>query len=273
MVKRRAFTLIELLVVIAIIAILLAVLMPALSRVRKQARKTACMVNLQSWAKIWKMYCDDNNGLFLTAHYSGVSDPGTGRWWFLPISKMYPVEPKIRLCPEATKPAGTGTSSVANLSTQAWTSTSAGVTYIGSYGVNGWMCNPTASDISSGSIWGRSPVSAQWKTPDMKGAAYVPIMLGAWFVDFWPREGDNPPESNVGHGDTVNKDEMNRVCVNRHDGFLNAVFCDYSVRSVGVKQLWTLKWSKSFNTQGIWTKAGGCDPASWPAWMRGFKEY
>jgi prepilin-type processing-associated H-X9-DG protein len=66
---------------------------------------------------------------------------------------------------------------------------------------------------------------------------------------------------------------MNRVCVDRHNGALGALFCDWSVRTVGLKELWTLKWHKSFNTAGPFTKAGGMDAGSWPQWMRHYKDY
>jgi prepilin-type N-terminal cleavage/methylation domain-containing protein len=266
MVKRRAFTLIELLVVIAIISILLAVLMPALSRVKKQARRSACLMNLRSWAAIWKMYCDDNNGYFLSGN-SNQADMGSGRWWIVPLARLYTVEAKIRVCPQATKPAGMGT--VANLSFKAWETKTANDDYIGSYGVNGWMCNPAPG---IGSVWQRTPVSDHWRTPDVKGSFNIPIFLGAWWVDFWPRQNDQPPETEVGPGDTVNVNEMNRVCVNRHDGFVNGVFCDWSTRSIGLKELWALKWHKSYNTQGYWTKANGQTPP-WPEWMAKFKDY
>jgi prepilin-type processing-associated H-X9-DG protein len=63
------------------------------------------------------------------------------------------------------------------------------------------------------------------------------------------------------------------ACINRHDGYINSLFLDWSVRKVGLKELWTLKWHRQFNTAGPWTKAGGADPEDWPAWMRKFKDY
>jgi hypothetical protein len=51
------------------------------------------------------------------------------------------------------------------------------------------------------------------------------------------------------------------------------LFLDWSVRKVGLKELWTLRWSPGFNTAGPWTKAGGVRPDDWPEWIRGFKDY
>ena len=51
------------------------------------------------------------------------------------------------------------------------------------------------------------------------------------------------------------------------------LFMDWSVRKVGLKELWTLKWNRQFDTTGPWTKAGGVDPSSWPEWIRRFKDY
>jgi hypothetical protein len=58
-----------------------------------------------------------------------------------------------------------------------------------------------------------------------------------------------------------------------HGGFQNTVSCDGAARKVGMKELWTLQWSRSFDINGPWTKAGGVAPDDWPQWMRGFKDY
>jgi prepilin-type processing-associated H-X9-DG protein len=64
-----------------------------------------------------------------------------------------------------------------------------------------------------------------------------------------------------------------QVCLNRHNGTINVLFLDSSVRKLGLKGLWTLKWRRDFNTSGPWTKAGGVKPEQWPKWMRDFKDY
>ena len=264
--RRKGFTLIELLVVIAIIALLMSILMPALSRVKKQAKGVACLVNLRQWGYIWKMYCDDNDGYWLSGEGGG-----SGRWWFEEMTQLYTVEPKIRCCPEATKSAGQNVhQGIGYWSHQAWQTG----TYIGSYGPNGWMCNPPASRGPSASVWGRSPVSEHWRTPNVPAANSVPLFTDSWWVDAWPRERDQPPTSLVGPPDRPNVNEMERNCVDRHgSGFLGALFCDWSVRKVGVKELWTLKWHKNYNVNGPWTKAGGAVEGDWPDWMRRFKAY
>lgn len=84
-----------------------------------------------------------------------------------------------------------------------------------------------------------------------------------------PYEHDPPPEVE-GYDNTC---RMSLICMNRHTGGINMTFMDWSVRKVRLKQLWTLKWHREYNTAGPWTKAGGVLAEDWPAWMRGFKDY
>jgi prepilin-type processing-associated H-X9-DG protein len=69
------------------------------------------------------------------------------------------------------------------------------------------------------------------------------------------------------------QDPVDLFCMNRHDGGINSLFMDWSVRKVGLKELWTLKWHAEYNTAGPWTKRGGASPEDWPEWMRGFTDY
>jgi len=102
------------------------------------------------------------------------------------------------------------------------------------------------------------------------------MMLDCYFWCGWPDDDDTPPlkEDWQHQGDD---DSMNRFCLNRHDGKINAVFMDYSAQKVGLKQLWTLNWHKGFNRTNEWTIAGGATPEKWAAhgegWMAKFKDY
>ncbi len=254
---RKGFTLIELLVVIAIIAVLMSILMPALQRVKKQAQTVACMARLRQWGLIWKMYCDDNDGRWLSGEGTG-----NGLWWMEKMRHMAKDE-ELWTCPTATKHDGGG-NKISLFTFRAWQFTSGGHTYTGSYGPNGWMCNHRAG-ISS--VWGRptemNGVKAHWGTPNVKGASQIPMFLDSLWVDAWPRQTDEPPDEFY-RADQPNQNEMRRFCINRHNGFVNALFCDWSVRKVGLKELWRLKWHRGYRVN---------DPLPvWPDWMASFKE-
>jgi prepilin-type N-terminal cleavage/methylation domain-containing protein len=268
--KQKAFTLIELLVVIAIIAILMSILMPSLQRVRKQARLSACLVSLKQWGLMFSLYCDDNNGYFFSGEFNGTRDGvGSGKFWRL-CMKPYSKDPKMWLCPQATKSRQTGIPQ-GNWSYVAWELDNE----IGSYGLNGWILNIQASKNPSnrGDGWGRTPADWHWGSSSQRNANNIPIFTGSWWVDSWPKENDQPPPTEAGPGDTPNTNEMNRVCVDRHAGFVNGTFMDWSARKIGLKELWTLKWHKNYNVSGQYTKAGGATPGKWPQWIRHYKDY
>ena len=67
--------------------------------------------------------------------------------------------------------------------------------------------------------------------------------------------------------------DMKFFCINRHSGGVNSLFFDWSVRKVGLKELWTLTWHPLLGTTDKWTKAGGVKPEDWPQWMRRFHDY
>ena len=276
--KRKAFTLIELLVVIAIIAVLMSILLPALKRVKAQARTSACLAQLKQWGLFFAMYADDNNN-HLMQGYNGVAntmlDGSDDNRWIKALGPYYKWDSSMACCPNATKPwidefgNDTGVAGTFLGSTTAWGYyQSAGweKPVKGSYGINGWCNNPDPGK-SPHSL----PIDDFWRTPTVSGAGYVPLLLGAQRYNGWPLHTDTPPEMD---GCIWNDDsQIGRYCLDRHNGFVNGLFLDWSARKLGLRELWTLKWHRSFKTAGPWTRAGGAVSEDWPDWLRHYKEY
>ena len=269
--RRMGFTLIELLVVIAIIAVLMAILMPALRRVKEQAKMLKCQGNLRQWNIIASMYTESNDGKFWD------SDDNTPAYWFIVhMEERYQsrIKNKLWFCPSATIPRYTesGTEIDVLHINNSWgiytRSDHSGICsdgIDGSYGINGYCLIPKNTPYEGG-------VSAEsgWKTAGGRNANNVPWFIEALRFDLWPRETDAPATNEFA---AWSGNLMARTCINRHRGFLNAAFMDWSVRKVGLKELWTLKWHKKFDTAGVWTQAGGVDTSNWPQWMRRFQDY
>lgn len=271
MYKSRGFTLIELLVVIAIIALLMAILMPALQRARNQARTVSCQALLKQWGIIWSMYCQDNDGYF------SVGQVGGSGWhrgeWIICLRSAYRTKTKILRCPMATKRLPTGEEWGGPFHTYYMPIGGSGTTTGGeepSYGGNNWIYHPPAGVANIQS----RPTEWNWRTPNTKGSANAPVLGDAMWRGGGPYDtgsrGAPPPSDGQWIGYSS---EMMHFAINRHNGFINHVFMDWSVRKIGLKELWKLKWHKEYNINGPWTTAGGVMSSDWPDWMRSFKEY
>jgi hypothetical protein len=262
--------------VVAVPVLLMIILMPALNRVKKQARSVGCMAMLKQWGLIFSMYTDDNNGYF----FSGEGR-GNGHWWLDLFQRFYGDRGYTFHCPTATIPYTEGGQNPFG----AWEIDDIS----GSYAPNGWICNPEQGKTE---LWGRGPAENYWRTISrringrraisrkVQGANNIPIFLDAMWFEAWPRQADKPPPDEDWPKDKVNQNEMSanenemrRFCINRHEGYVNGLFMDYSVRKVGLKELWTLRWHRQFDTSGPWTRAGRVQPNDWPQWMRNFRDY
>ena len=290
-INSRAFTLIELLVVIAVIALLMAILIPALQRARNQARAVVCQSNLRQWAMTLATYTDANEGRFT------YNMNGTYGLWLLRGTFIGDTDPNadhgavhgfhtkgIALCPMASRPRPEdpntdhfGISLISptisfhvkgenGTSTHAWQILTPEPRFPGSYGYNSALFSAfrTARIIGSGAD----------QTPgvnifSLRGHASIPVMLDATtpFPNLRRAESQHPGSSDGRGGG------MNAFLMDRHGRETNGMFLDWSVRKVGLKELWTLKWASDFDRAGPWTKAGGVQPEDWPKWMRECKDY
>jgi prepilin-type N-terminal cleavage/methylation domain-containing protein len=272
----RAFTLIELLAVIAVVALLMALLVPALSRARKHTKAMICLSNLKQWGTTFALYMRENEGR--------LPARGIDALWLLRgrvTSRTGPNEPQVRQnvrtqgiarCPMATQPPNPDfpASPYGNPPvyvkqgdvSRVWEIVSPAPAFQASYGLNMalFQYNP----------WMRSGAStgSETSTFSIRGGAGIPVLLDSAMPIPSASATIPPPPlpSLLGAG-------MGPFCVNRHEGLVGGLFLDWSVRKIGLKELWTLKWHPSFNTAGPWTKAGGVKPEQWPVWMRRFKDY
>lgn len=256
-----AFTLIELLVVISIIALLLAILLPALQRVRGQAKATVCQANLHQWGMLFATLAQSNEGKLRDR--DSWDHCRTQQFAFYLDNFDFEA-----FCPMARRRINRG---------------GAGGTFLawycqrhewrtGSYGMNGYSPAYEVSDE-----WGQRPPqqAKRWSDTDHKGNSDIPVMLDCALWAGYPMFADAPPlilEEATANIQTTN-DSMRHFCIPRHGGFINGLFMDWSVRKVGVKELWTLKWQPDFNVRGPWTTAGGVTGEQWPPWLRKYKDY
>lgn len=275
------FTLIELLVVVAIIALLMAILLPTLQRARKHAKAAVCLSHLKEWGTTFALYVQDNEGRLPRGADKGVwllrgaftSQGGTNE---PQVGRSIHTE-GIACCPLATKRAESpGTMIFGDPNHQvkgtpgevfsAWEITSPGPAFRGSYGLNDSFFVPESGTES----WSaNSQRLLETNVFSMRHAARVPMLLDSALP--MARAGDEKtPPPRDGYRATGG---MGAFCTKRHDEYVNGLFLDWSVRRIGLKELWTLKWHPAWNTAGPWTRAGGVKPEQWPKWMRNLKDY
>jgi prepilin-type N-terminal cleavage/methylation domain-containing protein/prepilin-type processing-associated H-X9-DG protein len=270
-INRHGFTLIELLVVISIIALLLAVLLPVAGRVRKQAVAVACRARLRQWGLAFKMYTDGNDGRWFTAYRPDDGRYGPQNWLGLTSPQWFNVRDFVA-CPAATKSSPDGR--YYNAFTAWWweergpvATGPSGEPILGpvSYSFNCCVSWPPPDDPRAGV----SHKQINWATCDVRGAAAVPVLFDCAWEDGGASDCIGPPLGDM----RLFLDAGWRMCINRHEGGINMLFMDWSARTAGLKELWTLKWHRRFNTANPWTKQGGVEPEDWPPWMRKFKDY
>jgi prepilin-type N-terminal cleavage/methylation domain-containing protein len=283
--KRNAFTLIELLVVISIIALLMAILMPALSRVRSQAKQVICQSNLSQWGLIFGLYLTENNYTFMKG-WTGNYDDRSGQWMYA-LRDYTSQSHDVWCCPEAnneekclvdkrgrTAHGGSPTSKTpwGHLSSAQHGTYDTDAGDYGSYGINSWVCS-TGLDSGDPKYWNKvTSINEPLQT--------IPLFMDAMYCELWPESRNNPPREMDG---VNNSPDMSMAAIDRHTGtgIVNMVFADSSVRKVGIKELWTLKWHRTFNTKDRWTIAGNNGSSEtckkrWDInspWLSGYPEY
>ncbi len=264
---RTAFTLIELLVVISVIALLMSMMIPALARAKQQTKTVICRSNLHQWGLLFEMFLEDNDGKFMSGHEwdaimdrpsgyagEGAIDNGGDHSWPLILLPYYKSAKMLR-CPLANKrPADDRGERVREdhifSSWVIWLYYPEEYFY-GSYGINSW-------------VYDRGDDSERWRQTPVKRMNEIPLFLDCYWCEGYPRQSDQPPLWNF-HGEFGDSgNHMKRFCLNRHEETTNGLFMDYSVRAVGLKELWRLRWHRRWSVRA--------PMPVWPDWMKHMKD-
>ena len=239
---------------IAIIALLIAVLVPALGMAKRQAQVIVCRSNLRQLGQVLLAYATDNRDY--------VPDPSEE--WIETLLSYSNDSKDILCCPKAAKPVNRG----GRHPFASFPIAEIGVSDIGginaSYGINGWVCKPQQGQATNS--FGL-PTSNNWKTINVNSARNVPLLFDSMWTDCYPDTTNDPPPFDAdeyGSGPMGSR-QMRFFCINRHDGFVNGLFLDFSVRKTGLKELWKLKWHSNSDVNA--------PTPVWPDWMSKFKDY
>lgn len=245
---RRAFTLLELLIAIGIIAILIALLMPVIGAVRRSARSTACLANLNQWGQAFHMYLNGNGGRsFLWGDMPASADEGNNPlMWY---EHLQPYEAELAhslLCREATEPAN----ATPRNAFEAWgperywdTPTKIRGPYVGSYGFNSWLFHPKPA---SGGTPPREPIRLPTKE-----STRVPVIFDCAREWVGPADTDKPYLYRQGPAGAKNVGMMYWAAMERHNAGINVLFLDGHAEHVTVPGLWKLKWSETFQSTEV----------------------
>ncbi len=237
-----AFTLVELLVVVTIVALLVSILLPALAGARERARRVVCASQLRQLMMVLRQYGDDQRD------HCFLYDPDNV--YLLALRPYHYEIDDLRFCPNARTLPSWPTNHYKGSATEAWVRGEQN----GSYGFNGYLYTPVEGDCQDTRTIEPFP-EAWWCTLSMlKHLSDVPAFADSNWLDGWPTPTDTiPPDLSTGW--RINGPQypyhMGRFCLARHGRNINMVFMDGHVALTPLRELWNIRWSRTFELQGI----------------------
>ena len=216
---------------------------------RSRATEAACLSNMMKWGQILQVYTAANNGYFHSRQIGTAY--GYSRLWLYTYEPYY-IDHSMLCCPAANNPyrdydtfATWGGPNYEWSQFGSWDPDdpqyAPNPPYYGSYGWNRYITNMLGAEDDNPRYWRRTTV---------QGADNVPVIVDCMYVNLSCNDDSPPPEY---EGDLSVGAGLGLAAVNRHDGGVNVCFMDFSARKVGLKELWTLKGNRLFDTCNEYT--------------------
>jgi prepilin-type N-terminal cleavage/methylation domain-containing protein/prepilin-type processing-associated H-X9-DG protein len=249
---KKGFTLIELLVVIAIIALLLSILTPALNKVKEQAKTLVCRTNTKQLNMALMLYSNEYNN-------KGLNSEGGVDYWPMQIApyfgdNVYKDDPEkmkegvmaILYCPSTKEPLIETGGSWGTAKNQ-WRYHVVGSE--GSYCLNTWIGGWDFDEQIFYNIIKKKDILANSFRDSVPGRADIGVIADGIWLDFVTMNNYGYDPENIDPEIGGFDNGLGRIHIDRHNKGINVSFADSHAELVKLKDIWKLRWSKTYKPE------------------------
>ena len=209
------------------------------------------------------MYTQDNNDKYCRGAFDSVGGDSENVFWVTSLAPYYGKNLELLICPSTIRVADEALR--AGRHDAAWEFykdlyfNGQQMRVYGSYGLNSWIGCP--DDLSL------APAEKMYRrSTQVRSASQVPLFGDNFYWQTAPEPTLGPwKDGEPWPTDGITSGHMASFTLNRHGGKTTGLlFVDGSAGQKEIKNLWTYRWHRQFDTAGPWTESR----VDWPDWMK-----